>query len=1708
MARVMQKLTTLGGLDFKNRGYILARRELMLSMQLGSTQALTGHLGAPIDTRVWPAVDAAAKATAEAALISAREEALRAVESERVAADSMMLSDDEDSDGEDTSDAASAASATSADPDDPSTTPTTAPATAPTPAPATSTALTPAERLAELLQRSFSMQQRHLSGLVASMDQYSMDTAGDDDTLRMVKQPFNALRQMNSGFLQVCKLVADGVRKLGTKKSSACRAAIPRPSAAAPAAADAPATDDTNPPDDFWLHPHFPKSQRDLTAVKPKKGHAQSLNNRDGCRGTASANYRPKAGECVLRYADVRRSWGKPRLLGFLTNFRFWSAGKVRPREVVRHLDRQSLTCGDAKGGEKPLLQTRHATTQKAYGLDMCHAFLTRAGPREDGWLSLLNVMRRQCRGVMSGHGGSAARKPAFCMCDKEATNKNALAERCSEVVSGIGSSKAQYSILQDAFKCVSWPLQKASGEKLLQGWATATAATFGLRGERSGLAIDPAWTFRHALESALFAGVALAGKGAPPATEKFGLVYNARPMQLMLTFRERHAQLFAGSGSHARNVLQYIGEKLFDDRAKLSSVMPLPARIGTLRSDRTRRTLILTLPDETVRNTVVREAPGQLGIDVSGGIANVDLIHGCDAMVLWSGGTEGTEKIKHAGIATQCQMLLPVREMQHSYRFVVPWLLYHDDDQFGAFLPHARAPLPSGLSTLETLQDLCDSPFQMGGHLLTACGKWSPDMKSTFSFNGREQKGTKGQTCPVCVDDTAGFARMPLGINEADTCAADTHDEWQWGDTADGSMGLASRGLFAQQPFELDHYVPMFKLMILAFPAVSTVKAVSETLLEAAIGLQSSDEKTQDAAFETARTQVDLLRPLLASKQFGTTVANGAPLVRLATVLGRRRPVAKRGRGRGRGRGGRGGRGRGRAAAAQKPKLPSKNPGLGQLLDQHQIKAPKTAKVLERQRMLIEKVPSILTDYLLPEALQHEFASSADHEDHLSGDPAPAPAPAASASAPSAAPAPPPPPDSGCHTALIEQPDGGIVPLLTAVYKDPSADLPATLRGRVWRRTVLAQAVKCMAKTLQTHVDDIINYQGFNKGNGHFWEDPVDLAAAYVEANAWAVTQQAKAGHVLSEPSTRAQLNQRTVTLLDRIGQQVVRFQACIATREANPDGALSCALGEMKKVLSCRFTDRNCEDAPSYDADKSSSKWLTKGSTERTAWAAADGFNGMAHLNTMVGGEQQGAYTLELLHAVKLRAVGGIGARQLRLAKLLDADVTIPKPPGVTSVFQCISEKATAAGLYLTDCRGAWHYQRFHGKQASTFLEEGLRLSSCFPEPYHGAFEAMEDILPFVVGANVDEVYPARQYADTCTNLASVNAAAIRRIHIAGASLYPTISREGGGVYGFATPPSIHALVTHVEGIFERLCEHGGPAAFTAEAFELGHIPLRKIYWTRSYRGQHVTSSSSRKRHHLEEVAKHLFNGKFRLWKNAARLAKAVQGVHRRHTMKPRLNAQAAARKPRQERRREELARALAAIDRWDTCAENTDCVWHAIAADGRGEQLWSVDPRNPWLKLDASTLEEDDSGGDTGGGGVDPAVVETPDLDPLQDPDEATAEEHDAAELERAEEQPHDGGSQGACFRDGEDTVCGTDSEVTSEGDLIEHLSPAQEDGEFDEDEEEEELDESDGERLPVGEPLAPDDPTAIPLSEPDGEGPCEAEGDEGDAEEEEE
>ena len=132
----------------------------------------------------------------------------------------------------------------------------------------------------------------------------------------------------------------------------------------------------------------------------------------------------------------------------------------------------------------------------------------------------------------------------------------------------------------------------------------------------------------------------------------------------------------------------------------------------------------------------------------------------------------------------------------------------------------------------------------------------------------------------------------------------------------------------------------------------------------------------------------------------------------------------------------------------------------------------------------------------------------------------------------------------------------------------------------------------------------------------------------------------------------------------------------------------------------------------------------------------------------------------------------------------------------------------------------------------------------------------------------------------------------------------------------------------------------------------------------------------------------------------------------------------------------------------------------------------------------------------------------MVETQDLDPLQDPDEATAEEHDAAELERAEEQPRDGGLEGACFRDGEDIVCGIDSEVTSEGELVEHLSPSQEDGEFDEDEEEEELDESDGERLPVGEPLAPDDPTAIPLSEPDGEGPCETEGDEGDAEEEEE
>ena len=368
---------------------------------------------------------------------------------------------------------------------------------------------------------------------------------------------------------------------------------------------------------------------------------------------------------------------------------------------------------------------------------------------------------------------------------------------------------------------------------------------------------------------------------------------------------------------------------------------------------------------------------------------------------------------------------------------------------------------------------------------------------------------------------------------------------------------------------------------------------------------------------------------------------------------------------------------------------------------------------------------------------------------------------------------------------------------------------------------------------------------------------------------------------------------------------------------------------------------------------------------------------------------------------------------------------------------------ERLLRGGIHLTDCRGAWHIKQFHGNQGRLAL--AVRIADLFPMPWRGAIEHMEKLWSFVIRAFVDEVYPARQYQESCPNLSDDFRQAVHMLHVGMSSIFPCLPKAGGGLQCAFTAPSNHASVIGGPPLFEQECERGGTAARTAEAHELGHIPFRKAYWSMSFRGEYIGRLSSR----VHEVIKHRILSILRLWRSESRLTKRVLCVYRSHLKRITRNVG-------------DLTLAREGMRAWRQCiADGPACEWYVIAADGVEQPLFSIDAaRNLWLKLSPKDVEADDAETLRDDGQCDLGV------DPIGTVDSNVELEQE--ELERYLAEGEVGELAQGCFRVAGHRVCGIDSSTTEEEEVLEYLSPS-DDAECDF--EDDGLDEHDGEQLPV-------------------------------------
>ena len=250
-------------------------------------------------------------------------------------------------------------------------------------------------------------------------------------------------------------------------------------------------------------------------------------------------------------------------------------------------------------------------------------------------------------------------------------------------------------------------------------------------------------------------------------------------------------------------------------------------------------------------------------------------------------------------------------------------------------------------------------------------------------------------------------------------------------------------------------------------------------------------------------------------------------------------------------------------------------------------------------------------------------------------------------------------------------------------------------------------------------------------------------------------------------------------------------------------------------------------------------------------------------------------------------------------------------------------------------------------------------IDLANAFPSPLREAIKDMLDVLPFYVEAHVHVLYPERTYGTSCRKLDEELRASARLLHTGMSSIFPSTLKDPSdpskGYHGAFTPPSNWAAIAHAPDVFAAHCHDAGSAAVTAAVFELGHIPMRKIYWAVTTRGTQFDGRSSVYVELLQNVALQ----KLAVWSNFG---------NQRHY--PNVRRTRLRHHKRQEHYRAKRALAARARKRWYECAWASGgggrCSYASIAADGRdnpnGFHCDAVN--NSMLRVKQTGQEHDDA------------------------------------------------------------------------------------------------------------------------------------------------
>ena len=353
------------------------------------------------------------------------------------------------------------------------------------------------------------------------------------------------------------------------------------------------------------------------------------------------------------------------------------------------------------------------------------------------------------------------------------------------------------------------------------------------------------------------------------------------------------------------------------------------------------------------------------------------------------------------------------------------------------------------------------------------------------------------------------------------------------------------------------------------------------------------------------------------------------------------------------------------------------------------------------------------------------------------------------------------------------------------------------------------------------------------------------------------------------------------------------------------------------------------------------------------------------------------------------------------------------------VVSVFARVREVLESVpGIKLTlGNQGSWHIRQLHGKQVLQLMYKVSNedLANAFPSPISEALLDLLEVLPFYVEAHSHVLYPQRSYGASCRKLEEELRATARMLHSGMSSLFPSTLKDPSdtskGYYGAFTPPSNYAAIAHATDVFASHCYEAGSAAVTAAIFELGHIPMRKMYWATTTHGTQFDGRSNI----YVELLSNLALQKISIWSNFGnqRIYPNVRRTRLRHHR----------RQDDYRRNRERAARARA---RWYECAwvEGKSCSYQSIAGDGRDNPngFHRDVVNNPWLRVKQTGLEYDDAA--VGAEKDDDLPIQTVEDCPVAagptggDPDDDYDEMTDEEELRQMEHAPGGEGNLHAC------------------------------------------------------------------------------------------